>query len=130
MRGIDLAQLWRSRRWRLLLNLIDRLPRESHYVEAMLDDEQYALLVADMPLSEPERRMREWTPELEALATVADRLVDVIDVLSIANGGKASELRRSIRPVTAIERVRNRQRQRKHEALVARVLNRENPPTA
>lgn len=56
------------------------------------------------------------------LSTVADRLVDVVNVLLKVNGGQATELRPQPRPSTAIDRARKHQRQIKHEALVARVL--------
>jgi hypothetical protein len=115
--------MWRSRRWRKLLNLIDQLPRNSHYVEAQLDDEDLAEILATEPAGEPVRRISEWTPEVETLSVVADRLVDVVNVLRQVNGGQATELRPQPRPSTAIDRVRTRQRYLKHQALVARVLS-------
>lgn len=114
--------MWRSRRWRKLLNIIDQLPRNSHYVEAQLDDDDLAAQLATLPEGQPVRRISEWTPELETLAAVADRLVDVLNVLLKVNGGNATELRPQPRPTTALSRVRAHQRQIKHESLVARVL--------
>lgn len=82
-------------------------------------------MIATMP--EPkhhQRPLREWSPELEALAVVSDRLLDVLNVLLVVNGNDPADIKRISRPVTAIERVREKQRRTAHEALVARVLNR------
>lgn len=68
--------------------------------------------------------MSEWTTEAEILASVADRLVDVVNVLLQVNGGQATDIRPQPRPSTALEKVRLRQRRLAHESLVARVLNR------
>lgn len=122
MRGIDLGQLWRARRWRKLLNLIDQLPRDSHYVEAQLDDEELAALMLTLPAPAASRRMSEWTPEVEALAVVIDRLTEVIAVQIAAAGGTAPTFQAYLRPATAADRVRARERMANHRALVARLI--------
>jgi hypothetical protein len=37
-RGMDLGQLWRERRFRYILNVVDGLPRASHIGQAQADD--------------------------------------------------------------------------------------------
>lgn len=91
----------------------------------MLDDEVLAQFIVQMPEQKHQRPLREWSPELEALATVSDRLLDVLNVLLQVNGNDPSDIKRLSRPVTAIDRVREKQRRIAHESLVARVLNRE-----
>ena len=118
--------MWRSRRWRYLLNLIDQLPRNSRYVEAQVDDEELAAVVLAQPAEQEDRpytrRMSEWSPEVEAMAAVVDRLSEVVGVLVVANGGKPPRFKPYIRPVTAVERMRVRQQRERHEAFVSRLI--------
>lgn len=91
-------------------------------MEAQLEDEDLAEYLLTEPDGQVIRRISEWTPEVETLAVVADRLVDVLNVLLKVNGGQVSELRQQPRPRTALERIRAHQRQIRHDSLVARVL--------
>lgn len=111
--------------WRRLLNLIDHLPRNSYYVEAMADDEE----LAEMALSAPERldvptgpRVSQWSLEAEIIAAAVDRLGEMFAVTIVSNGGKPPRLTPYPRPVTATERVRSRLRRERHASLVSRVL--------
>lgn len=81
-------------------------------------------MLTDLPEQKHQRPLREWSPELEALAAVSDRLLDVLNVLLMVNGNDPTDIKRLSRPVTAVERVREKNRRLTHEALVARVLNR------
>lgn len=72
-RGWDLARLWRRRRWRLLLNVIEHLPRNSHYGEALALDESLVDPNAK-PSSNARPSVREWSPEVELLAAIFDRM--------------------------------------------------------
>lgn len=123
--------LWRRRRWRYLLNLIDHLPRDSAYMEAIANDEQLAeQLVRNLPEQAPAGpRLSDWSPEVEALYALVDRVVELIHVTAAASGAKPGKVRMSPRPVTAIERARNRQRASKHKSLVARVMRDRPPPS-
>jgi hypothetical protein len=125
VRGLDLAQLWRRRRWRFLLNIIDRLPRDSHFVEAQAADEQFAEAVLAMPpASVPTTpRWSEWTPERQALADIVDRLGDVVTAVLRAGGAKhVPSIPRYPRPVTAADRLRDKRRIEQHYRIVAMVL--------
>jgi hypothetical protein len=107
-----------------LLNLIDQLPRNSRYIEALADDEDLAtqVLASKEPPEPAGPRLSEWSPELAALTAIQDRLGEVIAAVIAAAGGRPPRLRPSPRPKTAADRVRLQQRQERHLALVARVL--------
>lgn len=122
VRGIDLAREWRSRRWRRLLNLIDHLPRDSAYVEALSDDEEMAERMLGQADRAPRRRMSEFSVEVELLSVIADRQAEIINALIARRGVKPARIKWQPRPETALERVRRRKRRRQHEALVAKVL--------
>lgn len=116
--------MWRSRRWRKLLNIIDHLPRDSAYVEAMTQDEDLAeqLMSRPNPPKTPARRMSEFSPAVELLSIIADRIGEQTQVIASAHGAKPGKVRPMPRPVSAMDRVRQRRREAKHRALVARVL--------
>ncbi len=117
--------MWRSRRWRKLLNVIDNLPRTSAYHEALSNDEALAealMGLPDRPVG-PVRRMREWSAETELLSVVADRLAELIHTVAATKGAKGGrQIRHQPRPVTAMQRINARKRKAKHASLVARLL--------
>ncbi len=116
---------WRSRRWRRLLNLIDHLPRHSAYHESLVNDEKLAALLVDIDGGQPappKRQMREFTPEVELLSVIADRLAELAQVVVASKGGKPHPVRPMPRPVTAAQRLRARKRKRTHQSLVSRML--------
>lgn len=118
--------MWRDRRWRDLLALIDWLPRDSAFMEAMSEDEE----VAEEFLSRDENvkpkgnrpRISEWSPELEKITEVVDRLGEVMQAVVASNGGKPPKIRPQPRPRTAIDRMRERKRYEHHRKVVSRVL--------
>jgi hypothetical protein len=130
--GQDLTELFRARAWRKLLNLIDHLPRNSWFTEAVSNDEEHAAMVAkamaersdDEPDSHPP--MRTWSSELEMLAKLVDAVRANTYTLAAVNSGKGSPPPPEPRPQTALERAqkiaRHQRRKAKHEALVARML--------
>jgi hypothetical protein len=129
MPEIDLATEWRSRRWRRLLNLIDHLPRNSHYYQAISDDELFAeqVLDADTPSSQGTRLMTEWTPETEMLTNIYDRLGEQIAVaLAVGGAKKPARPKPMVRPKTAMDRVKRKRRERESAALKSKLL----PPKA
>lgn len=120
--GLDLATEWRRRRWRKLLNIIDRLPRDSAYIEAMSDDEDMAEHLLDRSEQGPKRRMSEFSAQVELLSVIADRQAEMIQVLVARRGARPPRIKWQPRPETALERVRRRRRRHQHDRLVARVL--------
>lgn len=124
MFGLDLVDFFRGRyTWRKLLSLLDHLPASSAYVEAMADDEERAEWLASLPEDSTARapRLSQWTPEVDLLAAILDRLGDVVRVTVASSGGKPGETPRYPRPATAIDRARRTARYRRHLDLVEEV---------
>lgn len=136
--GADLGQLWRSRRWRLLLNLIDHLPRHSYYSHAVAHDEEHAKLLAKAQAERAEQGEQkapspplfQWTPEVNALADLIDAVHSMHHTLRLVNSDPKKKQPTPPapypRPQTAIQgatqRAKHEARRKRHEALVARVL--------
>jgi hypothetical protein len=66
--------------------------------------------------------MSEWSPVVELLTLLANRLGELTQVVAALGGAKPGRVPPLPAPVTALDRVRHRVRRRKHAALVARVL--------
>ncbi len=125
---MDLLAEFKSRRWRRLLNLIDHLPRNSFFAEAMAQDEEAAAAwlahqeaAGETEAPEPVERWSEWSPERDAMERVADAINALIATTVSAHGGKAPALRPGARPVTALDKVRRDQRIARDRALKARL---------
>jgi hypothetical protein len=106
--------------------MIDQLPRDSRYVEAMAQDEKLAEALADRPKSDkaPTRRMSEWSPQVELLTAILNRLGEVAQAIAALGGAKPKKIPQAPYPVTALDRVRSRKRFQRHNSLAARVLRR------
>lgn len=128
---LDLATEWRSRRWRRLLNIIDHLPRDSAYVEAMTQDDAFAEAIGPQPrkAGKPARRMADWSPTVEMLSAILDRLGELTQAVAALGGAKPSKFTRAPRPVTALDRVSHRRRVATHNDLVSRLLPGRRPTT-
>lgn len=128
----DPIQLWQERRWRKLLNLIDRLPLNSCFMDEMANDEELAKSQPepDGDGKPPPPRLRDWSPEVNAIALLADRVITLIQATIAAQGGKPPTLPYMDRPVTAAERIARKREQEKlmknHEKFKSRLL-RNNP---
>lgn len=114
---------------RYLLSAVDHLPRNSHYAEAVANDEEHALMLAEVMGNQPKGEYRPpmstWSPEVAMLADLIDAVNGVRGVLVAANrkpGTAPPEIKPYPRPGTMLEKVRREQRRRRHEELVARVL--------
>jgi hypothetical protein len=114
--------LWQGRRWRFLLNLIDHLPRDSYFVEELLNDEQYGEQVLRMPDMVASERVSEWSPMREGLARVEDAVRVLSANVIAAAGATPPEVSAALRPITAADRSRARRRRTSHENLVSRLL--------
>lgn len=123
--GLDLATEWRARRWQKLLDIIERLPRHSAYIEAITDDELIAERLALEPPptdTSPRRRMSEYNAEVEMLSLLADRIAELIGTVAASRGIRPRKIPPAPRPVTAMERVRQRRRHATHRYLVSKLL--------
>lgn len=136
---MDLGELWRARRWILLLDLIDRLPAHSWYASAVSMDEDHAKMMAESIAAQKRDKNNEdksngpslttWTPEVAAITNVLDAVRGVQHAIVAVNSakGKAPEPPKPAqRPITplekAIRRVEYDTRKAAHDALAARVL--------
>lgn len=147
LRSLDLGELWRARRWTLLLDIIDRLPSHSWYASSVSMDEEHAKMLAEAMAARARDGSDEgaeskgppltsWTPEVAMLTNIFDavRSVQYAVVAVQAEKGKAPEPPKPApRPVTPLERYMQRaeytRRKTKHESLVARVLPQKRKPS-
>jgi len=113
--GTDLSLLWRQRRFRALLDLIDQLPSASRLNEAILNDPEQAQLIAE----DRERQLQEqgeqarkpWSPRLSEYDLHANLLRDLIQsVLGLraaviaSGGGKPSPITDYPTPATEVDK--------------------------
>jgi hypothetical protein len=124
---LDLATEWQARRWRRLLNLLDGLRRTSHVSEAMAEDDELADMYlererkGEIPDRGPRRRIIEYSTEAELLSVAVDRLGELIQAHATSKGARRRRIEPMPRPVTAINRAKDRRAKRKHKYTVARV---------
>lgn len=116
-----------------MLELIDRLPRDTYYWQVITQDPEYAeQLVAAQERAEREGKpmskappMSTWSAEVEALTTIADKLSTVVYTLRVVNGDKqAQPPKPTLRPETAMPSIQRKHRQEQHNKLAARLLGR------
>ena len=128
--GIEPADLWRARRWRRLHNLIVRLPRASHYHEAVLNDEDALKAMLENEKDDEEKDdgppVSEFDLHAEQNREMISLLMSIRGVLIAANskGGKAPKMVPPPGPKTLLERVRFRVKENKQKALADRYLRR------
>lgn len=133
--GENFGQLWRRRRWRKLMGLIDRLPRNSYYHLAIANDEEHAQMLADAGLlDKKEGSGEEWAPAMQTYTAEAELLVLVINELkslrhvmvALKSQSPPAEPKWVKGPRTAIDRISathyRERRQASHQKLVARML--------
>lgn len=96
----------------------------------MADDEELAENQpepkADEDKSPTGPRLKDWSPEVDAIAKLADRVNTLIQAVIAVQGGKPPKLPLMDRPITAAERVARRREQEKlmanHEMFKSRLL--------
>lgn len=131
--GVDLGTLWRGRRWRTLLDLIDSLPPTSSYAVAVSSDTEHAEMLAkamadrDDDAEDRGPSLVGWSREVDLLTSLRDDVRSLIYVVKATNGDKSARppgpLPRPITPLQrAIKAAEFSSRQARHEALVARIL--------
>jgi hypothetical protein len=117
-----LLDVWRGHiSVRKVLNLIDRLPSNSHYIAAIANDEELAD-GAEGEAAPSAPPLTEWSPVVAALAAVADRLSTLINVQVARGGGQTTKIAPYPRPVTAAQRIKERNKLTRHQELVARLI--------
>lgn len=107
-----------------LLSRIAVLP-QSHYRWAIADDDEAAeraLASGDEPTGSPAPPLEAFSPEVQYLAMVVDRLGEVIQaVISTVPKAKVPKMRPLPRPETAFDRAKRRKSLQRHHDLVAEV---------
>jgi len=122
--------LWRSRKWRRLLNLIDHLPTNSHFRQAQLNDPKWAAEIVKAQEAAKQRdeaapsgiRVSEFSREV---AGMRDAVVELRGLRALIEGvfsGKPSKPMPYDAVITALEKARNAQRWKRHQELAAKVL--------
>lgn len=118
--------MWRQRRWRELLNILEHLPRTSAYAQALATDEELAEQALELPDDDRKaswsRSHRDYSAEVEMLTAVYDRLGELVRIQAAVRGAKGRAPALGPRPEYAIERVRQRKARTKHEQLVGRLI--------
>jgi hypothetical protein len=103
-----------------LMDRIDGFPRHSRLSEALAQDDDIAELPDDVPSRAPEVRFTEWTPEAERLATIADRLGDILSAIGSIAGAKVN-IPPMPRPAGATSRLQERQELGHYDEIIADV---------
>lgn len=117
-----MLDLWRGKiTARQVLNLVDRLPRNSHFAAAMADDDELADLIDDdAPVPPPP--LTDWSADHQMLNVIADRLGELIRTTAQVNSTKKlPEYRPLARPETALQRKARRHRQVKRDLIADRL---------
>lgn len=118
--------MWRARRWRKLLNVIEQLPRTSAYAQAMATDDKLAHEMASLPdaggKAKWRRSYRDYSPEVEMLSALFDRVGELIRVTAGTRGARSKSPQPAPRPIPAIERIKRRNAETRHRQTVSRVL--------
>lgn len=125
---MNVLELWQGRQIRRLLNLIDHLPRNSRYSEAVSNDPEHMRMLLDAgggPTKNARPPMSSWTPEVEAITGVADLLKALLGVTIMANskkGAKKPDLAPALRPGTVLSEIERQRKRERHRMLVAKML--------
>lgn len=105
------------------------LPSNTLFQEALSQNEELVGRLMDERKDEDDDdrsssriRMRDFSPEVEALYNITDRLGDVCSGLAGLGGSKPRRVSPMKRPQTAWERISQARQRDKHERLVRRVL--------
>lgn len=117
MHGIDLAVLFARRRWRRLLNLIDRLPSNSQYVQELANDADLMDAVAAAGARKHVEHLSDWSPEVGKLTLLADLVTQLLHATVAAAGGKPGRFKPLPRPMTALEAAKHKRQMREYEEL-------------
>lgn len=88
--------MWRARRFRRLLNLIDHLPRHTYYSQAVLNDPEHMAMLERVkeqgdPGPAPLPPLATWSPEVDMGATINDSLQQLLDAIVRSNVDKTKQ---------------------------------------
>lgn len=125
--GLSLGELWRNRRWRELLNLIDQLPTNSQMHALMTSDEEHmeALIRGSKGREAQPGAGRPSMAEWGQLESMVATLIDAVNKntatnVAIANPkGPKPQIQPQPRPYTAAEKVQYKIQREEHQAMVS-----------
>lgn len=101
MYSVDIIALYKERRYKHILALIDGLPAHSRYVQALYQDEEFSQMLDNSEESGPSAPpLSTWTPEVDMLAKAVDQLNVLTQTLIGVNGGKPKKVQPVTRPLT------------------------------
>lgn len=94
--------MWRARRFRRLLNLIDHLPRNTYYSQAVMNDPEHMAMLDRVkeqgdPGPPPLPPLATWSAEVDMGATINDSIQQLMDALIRSNVDKAHQ--KSVPPI-------------------------------
>lgn len=102
-----------------MLDYIDQLPAASRLTAAVMNDPEAAL---ELAVEEPQGRwappVREWDTDAVLLAEIRDRLGEVAMAVAALGGAKSRKVKPFPRPVTEVDRARERLRRRAVDELI------------
>lgn len=128
---VSMRELWQARRWRELLNYIDRLPTNSHKNRLLSLDEEYMTMIIkekDKAKETPgagHPSMAEWSQEAALLAKLIDAVrANTASRAVIASGGKGPKpsVEPELRPYSVASSVEYKIRKREHQSMVDLLL--------
>lgn len=124
---LSVVELWQTRQWRRLRNHIDRLPPDTYYRQAILNDPELVEKMLAREKDEPKQNgipVSQYTTMVSLQRDTITALKSLRATLIAVNspGGKMPQVEPYPGPITAVEQANHRMRQQKHESLVARVL--------
>lgn len=109
--GVDLAQWWRERRFRALLDLIDQLPHASRLNEAIQNDPEQAEVIARAREEVADEDREPWAPRLADYDLHANLLRDLIQAtiglraaVIASAGGRSRTVPDYPTPVTEVDK--------------------------
>jgi hypothetical protein len=123
--------LWRARRWRYLLNLIDHLPRNTYFSQAVASDEEHTRMMLEAQQraggekGEYHPPLAQWSQEAGMLADLIDEVRALRYITTLAAGDGNNRPKPPVpytRPENAAAKIKEDMRRERHEALVARML--------
>lgn len=114
--------MWAARRYRYIWAIVSRLPRDSHYIAELADDDE---LADSLDHGDPEPpappSLAEFGPGIEQLAAIRDLLGVLVAIQTTAPGKRPRPPEPVLRPVTAAQRARKRAADAEHAAMAAQL---------
>lgn len=117
-----LYDLWRDELTVVeVLGLIDQLPHWSRFVSALVDDDELLDGLSEENLKPARPALTSWTPEVNQLTQIYDRLGEVVRAVVGGYSKKVPTIKPAPRPQTAADRARLRRKRQQHDHVLSLV---------